>query len=116
YAARGIPWGPDDGTLCGSSVLASLVFAPELALPAMRKLYAQGPTGRGELLHASSYNPTARAPGSDAWVSEGEFGLDQGMIVLVMENFRWGFMGRRGRGCPFIRKGWRRAGFSGGWL
>ncbi len=34
YAARGVPYGPDDGTLAGPSVLASLVFAPEIALPA----------------------------------------------------------------------------------
>ena len=116
YAARGVPWGPDDGTLCGSSILGSLVFAPELALPAARKLYAREPDGRGELLHASGHNTTARAPGSDTWISEGRFGLDQGLIVLMIENFRSGLPWRLGRGCRFIRNGLRRAGFSGGWL
>ncbi len=36
YAARGVPYGPDDGTLSVPAVLASLPFAPELVLPALR--------------------------------------------------------------------------------
>ena len=32
YAARGVPYGPDDGTLAGWAALASLPFAPEIAL------------------------------------------------------------------------------------
>ena len=116
YAARGVPWGPDDGTLCGSSVVAALPFAPELALPALRKLYARGSGGQGEFVRASGCNATARAPESADWISEGEFGLDQGMIVLMIENYRSGLLWRLSRGCPPIRTGLRRAGFRGGWL
>ena len=32
YAARGVPYGPDDGTIAPWAVLASLPFAPEIAL------------------------------------------------------------------------------------
>ena len=35
------------------------------------------------------------------WVSEGEFGLDQGMVVLMVENFRSGLLWRLLRSCPF---------------
>ncbi len=42
YAARGVPYGPDDGTIAGSSTLSSLVFAPEIALPALRGMVARG--------------------------------------------------------------------------
>ena len=41
YAARGVPYGPDDGTIAGSSLVGALVFAPEIVLPALRKLHAQ---------------------------------------------------------------------------
>ena len=41
YAARGAPYGPDDGTIAGSSTLSSLVFAPEIALPALRRMAAR---------------------------------------------------------------------------
>ena len=40
YVARGVPYGPDDGTIAGSAVLASLPFAPEIALPALRSVCA----------------------------------------------------------------------------
>src|ERR1019366_4970156 len=39
YAARGAPYGPDDGTLSPSAVLGSLPFAPEIALPAIRNIF-----------------------------------------------------------------------------
>ena len=40
YAARGVPYGPDDGTLAGWAALASLPFAPEIALCAARSMLA----------------------------------------------------------------------------
>ena len=114
YAARGVPYGPDDGTIAGSSTLASLVFAPEIALPALRKLYARGSRGEGKSVRASGFNATANEP--DGWISQGEFGLDQGMIVLMIENFRSGLLWRLSRSCTIIQAGLRRAGFAGGWL
>ena len=127
YAARGAPYGPDDGTLCGSSMLASLVFAPEIVLPAVHKLYARATRGEGESVRASGFNATVTDSGPDGrsadgesgpegWLSAGEFGLDQGMIVLMIENFRSGLLWRLSRSCPYIRVGLRRAGFKGGWL
>ena len=35
YVARGVPYGPDDGTLAPWAVVASLPFAPEIVLPAI---------------------------------------------------------------------------------
>jgi hypothetical protein len=35
YMARGVPFGPDDGTISPSAVVASLPFAPNLVLPAI---------------------------------------------------------------------------------
>ncbi|MBC7470172.1 MAG: hypothetical protein H7322_12670, partial [Ramlibacter sp.] len=122
YAARGVPWGPDDGTLSGPAVLSSLVFAPELALPALRRMLARG----GEVIRASGYNDTvhagppvvgtAKGARASGWVSEGSFGLDQGMIVLMVENFRSGLLWRLLRDSVPIRTGLLRAGFRGGWL
>jgi len=120
YAARGVPWGPDDGTIAGPSTLASLVFAPEIVLPAVRQLLTRVAGEEGRAVHASGVNATARAAATSAkaagWVSEGEFGLDQGMIVLMIENFRSGLLWQLTRSCPCIGTGLRRAGFRGGWL
>ena len=130
YAARGAPFGPDDGTIAGSATLATLVFAPEIALPAARHLYAQAlrgggnasgsvqevDPGSGEVLRASGFNATVDERGPDGWLSEGEFGLDQGLIVLMIENYRTGLLWRLSRGCSYVQTGLRRAGFRGGWL
>jgi hypothetical protein len=36
YLARGVPYGPDDGTLAPWAVVASLPFAPEIVLPTLQ--------------------------------------------------------------------------------
>ena len=113
YASRGVPWGPDDGTINGSSCVASLAFAPDIALPALRKMFQRIPDGHGKSLRVSGFNATAGAGG---WLSEGEFGLDQGMIVLMIENFRSGLLWRLGRSIACLRLGLKRAGFMNGWL
>lgn len=120
YAARGVPYGPDDGTISASGILSSLVFAPEIVLPAVRALLAQDGADAARAVQASGFNATAHGPGAESatgiWVSEGEFGLDQGMVVLMVENFRSGLLWRLLRSCPFLRTGLHRAGFRSGWL
>ena len=115
YAARGVPYGPDDGTIAGPSAVAALAFAPEIALPAVRNLYAGG-TQAGDRLRASGFNPTAAGPDQAEWIAAGEFGLDQGMTVLMLENVRSGLLWRLGRSNAYFQSGLRRAGFRDGWL
>ena len=113
YAARGVPYGPNDGTLSGPATLASLVFAPDIVVPAVRQWMAQG--GEQALL-ASGVNATVRTPNGRPWVSEGRFGLDQGLLVLMLENHRSGLVWHLLRDSPYICAGLQRAGFRGGWL
>ncbi len=118
YAARGVPYGPDDGTIAGPSTLAALPFAPEIVLPALRKMHKNGFQRQGRKALASGYNATVtEAVANDrGWMSEGSFGLDQGMTVLMIENFRTGMLWRLLRGSAPIPTGLLRAGFCGGWL
>jgi len=44
------------------------------------------------------------------------FGFDQGMIVLMIENYRSGLLWRLSRSSSYIQAGLRQAGFRGGWL
>ena len=119
YVGRGVPYGPDDGTLAPWAVAASLPFAPEIVLPALDycihhiKLTEANPYG-----FKASFNPTyPTASGkSHGWVSAWHFGLNEGPTVLMVENYRTGFVWQLMRGCPYIAAGLRRAGFTGGWL
>jgi hypothetical protein len=116
YAARSVPYGPDDGTVCASSMLSSLVFAPDLVLPGLRALWSRSGCDDATLVRASGFNPTVAEAGPNGWVSNGEFGLDQGMTVLMIENHRSGLPWRLGRANRYVRDGLSRAGFKGGWL
>ncbi len=116
YAARGVPYGPDDGTLSGWAALASLPFASEIALSAARHMLQRYPEMLSDQQYASSFNPTLAGADRRAWVSAGHFGLDQGIVVMMIENYRTQLIWRLMRDCPSIGTGLRRAGFLGGWL
>lgn len=116
YKARGIPYGPDDGTLAPWAVIASLPFAPEIVLPSIRHFDETYPEMTSTYGFKCSYNPTFSDGSRKGWVSKGYYGLDQGPIVLMIENYRSEFLWRLMRRCPHILTGLRRAGFAGGWL
>lgn len=117
YRARGVPWGPDDGTLSPWAVVASLPFAPEIVLPTMANFEAKHPEMRNQYGFMCSLNPTVPVPGQKGgWVAKGYYGLDQGPVILMIENALSGLVWRLMRNCPHIVRGLRRAGFSGGWL
>ncbi len=50
------------------------------------------------------------------WIASDYIGIDQGPILLMIENYRTGLIWRYMRKNPFIIDGLRRAGFTGGWL
>jgi hypothetical protein len=50
------------------------------------------------------------------WADTLQLGIDQGPIVLMIENWRSGFVWKVMKKNPYIRKGLERAGFRGGWL
>ena len=122
YRARGAPWGPDDGTLAPWAVAASLPFAPEIVLPTLRHFDAAFPKMRSTYGYKCSLNPTFRdgtggsGSGTGGWISEGYYGLDQGPVVLMIENYWTGLPWRLMRACPPVVRGLRRCGFTGGWL
>ena len=119
YIGRGVPYGPDDGTLAPWAVVASLPFAPEIVLPAINHyINSLDLTKRRAFGFRATFNPTYRG-GKDkpcGWVSPWYFGINQGPIVLMIANYLTGQVWSLTRNCPHIVKGLRRAGFTGGWL
>jgi hypothetical protein len=119
YAARGAPFGPDDGTFSPWVVVASLPFASEVVMPAIRHMIDSMELKQGDRYgFEASFNPLFPG-GSDkvhGWRSEWNYGINQGPIVLMIENHRSGLPWRLMRGCRYVAEGLRRAGFAGGWL
>ena len=118
YTARGIPYGPDDGTVAPWAAVASLPFAPEIVLPALQHFSDVYPEMTSKYGFKCSFNPTFQSGNQKerGWISKGYYGLDQGPIVMMIENHRTGFLWELMKKCPFIVEGLRRAGFTGGWL
>ena len=119
YVARGVPHGPDDGTLAPWAVVSSLPFAPEIVVPAVRyyreklELHTANPYG-----FKATFNPTFPERGQSkwGWVSPHHYGINQGPIVIMIENDRTELVWKLMRSCPYVVAGLRRAGFKGGWL
>lgn len=116
YLARGAPFGPDDGTIAPWAAVASLPFAPEIVLPTIRNMIQLGVGRCSAYGLAASFNPSFPTQDEHGWRSTVNYGLNQGPIVLMIENWRseliWSLMRR----CPYVVEGLRRAGFAGGWL
>jgi hypothetical protein len=119
YAARGAPFGPDDGTISPWAVATSLPFAPEIVIKTIRhaievlKLKGRSPYG-----FVASFNPTfpEKSPNLNSWMSPWIFGLNEGPILMMIENYQSELIWKAIRLCPYIVKGLQRAGFRDGWL
>ena len=117
----------DDGTIAPMGVVASIPFAPEITIPAMKAMRER----YGSNLYSTygfldAFNPTFRdesvrlthgrvVPGV-GWFDTDYLGIDQGPIVAMIENYRSELVWREMRESPYIIRGLRRAGFTGGWL
>jgi hypothetical protein len=119
YEARGVPFDPDDGTISPWGVVASLPFAPEIVLDTVRhaieRLELKGHNPYG---FDASFNATfpERSKSRHGWVSPWIFGLNQGPIILMIENYQTELIWRITRNCIYLADGLRRAGFRGSWL
>ena len=115
YMSRSVPYGPDDGTIAPWAMLACLPFDAAAAMSGTRHLLRTYPQVTTEDRFASGFNPSLLI-NKECWLSQGCYGLDQGLLVMSIENYRSGFIWDLMKGSPAITNGLRNAGFSGGWL
>ncbi len=119
YGARGISstWSNDDGTIAPSAAGGSLVFAPEICIPALKAMRRSYPTLWSPMGYKDAFNLTYSTPSTpDGWFDNDYLGIDQGPILLMAANLKNEALWRVTRQNPYIVHGLRRAGFSGGWL
>ncbi len=129
YAARGASHTEvrDDGTITPYAAAASIPFAPEVAIPAVKAMYRRHGAhvwGRYGFFDAFNRSFTftdvqlvhGRIVPSFGWVDTDYLGIDQGPILVMLENYRSGLVWELMRSCPYVVEGLRRAGFRGGWL
>jgi hypothetical protein len=110
YAGRGAS-GPDynyfdDGTIAPYGPLSSLPFAPEIVLPTIKSINEKyGASLWGKYGYYDAFNPTVN------WVNDDYIGIDQGPMLIMIENFRTGLVWEYVMQDPVIQKGLTRLGF-----
>ncbi len=94
-----------DGTvsICGS--VGSMVFTPFDSMRAAKYYYSR-PDLWGRYGLKNAYND------DKGWISNTSFGIDTGLMLLSLENFRSGLIWKLVNGSPVIQKGFKRAGLS----
>jgi len=110
YAGRGTS-GPgyhyfDDGTIAPYASISSLPFAPEIVLPTIKSMNEKyGNKLWGKYGYYDAFNPTA------AWFNDDFIGIDQGPMLIMIENFRTGLVWNYVMKDPVIQEGLNRLGF-----
>ncbi len=126
YAGRGMAE-HDDGTLAPYGAGSSIVFAPEIVIPALRHMREQyGKHIYTDYGFLDSFNLSFRfedvklqhgrvVPGW-GWVNGDYLGIDQGPMLAMLGNYRGETVWSTTRKSDWLIKGLKRAGFQGGWL
>lgn len=108
YNARGAPPAQnDDGTIAPTAAISSLPFAPEIVLPTIDNFWNN--------YRAPLFGPYGFRDGFNltySWYDTDVLGIDQGPIILMIENYRTGSVWNRFMQNPDIQVGLAQAGFS----
>jgi hypothetical protein len=116
----------DDGTIAPTAVGGSVPFEPSVTISALRAM-RDGTGGNlyGQYGFKDAFNLTLTQPGLSqrgttvpgvGWFNTDYLGIDQGPILLMIENHRTGLIWRLMRDSPHVVRGLCRAGFVGSWL
>mgnify|MGYP003693631285 CR=1 FL=1 len=108
YIARGAPPSQnDDGTISPTAPASSIPFAPEICIPAVRNLYnTYSGSIWGDYAFTDAFNPT------HSWWDLDVIGIDQGPMVLMVENWLTGSVWNRFMRNADVQRGLQHAGFT----
>lgn len=108
----------DDGTIAPTAAGGSVPFVPDYGISALEYMWE---THYDNLVDSfgfkDAYNLTYTSEEHpNGWFDHDQLGIDQGPILIQIENYRteliWNIMKKN----PYIITGLKKAGFEGGWL
>jgi hypothetical protein len=96
----------DRGVIAPTAALSAMPYAPQESMAALRYFYEElGSTIWGRHGFVDSFNLSRN------WTAQGNLAIDQGPIVVMIENFRSGLIWKLFMSCPEIEAGLSRLGF-----
>ncbi len=107
YRAYGAPNGDNDGTVSPTAAISSIIFTPDLSIKAAKYMYENYKDkiwGKYGFVDAFNWDRN--------WVSSKYIGIDQGPIVLMIENYRTGMVWKCFMQNANIKKAMKLCGFT----
>lgn len=93
--------GEDRGVISPTAAISSIPYTPEKSMQAIRGFYRD----YGEILVGPAGFYDAFSPHYDSWVAERYLAIDQGPIVVMIENYRSGLLWDLFMSCPEVKAG-----------
>jgi hypothetical protein len=107
YTVHGLPpAGYDDGTIAPTAAGGAVAFTPEYSLPTLLYFYTQF---RARIWTAFSFRDAFNI--GKGWYDTDELGIDQGPIVIMIENYRTQHPWQLFMQNAEVQRGLQRAGF-----
>ena len=106
YAAHAPGLNNDLGVISPTAALSSMPYTPEYSLQAMKHWYTNmGDKVFGPFGFYDAFSET------DNWYPQRYLAIDQGPVVVMMENYRSGLLWNLFMSCPEIQTGLKKLGF-----
>ena len=99
----------DEGTVSPTAALSAFPYTPEFSMKALKHFYYDlGDKIWSEYGFTDAFNETKN------WYATSHLAIDQGPIILMIENYRSGLMWRLFMSCPEVQIGLKKLGFERG--
>ncbi len=109
----------DDGTIALTAAGGSIPFAPDECLNALYTIkHTYGDSIYGEYGFKDAFNISFQKKNNreSGWFDIDYLGIDQGPILIQLENYETGLIWELLKKNKYIVNGLKKAGFSGGWM
>lgn len=106
YAAHAPNEREDLGVISPTAALSSIVYTPKYSLQVMRHLYNMGEKVFGPYGFYDAFSET------DNWYPKRYLAIDQGPIVVMIENYRSGLLWNLFMSHPDVQNGLKKLGFT----
>lgn len=101
----------DRGVIQPTAAISSIPFTPEYSIPALKHFYYK----YGNRIW-SEYGFTDGFSEEHNWYAKSHLAIDQGPIIVMIENYRTGLLWKLFMQIPDIQKGLKRLGFQSPWI
>ena len=99
----------DHGTITPTAALSAFPYTPEYSMKALKHFYyALGDKIWSEYGFTDAFNETKN------WYATSHLAIDQGPIIVMIENYRSGLLWKLFMSCPEVKKGLSKLGFERG--